>query len=157
MSIVYTKFTILSLGVICLILGSVYLGLGNTFENKFLGTLVRGDVLTETSCSKRCNRDSTPCQNKCSSKYYVNEIFVINNATISTCTVKRLTSYSRREYAENFISKMILGTSRNLYQLLGSQVNCIDDKIRDYYNIAGGVFFRILYCCFYSFWFSFFT
>jgi hypothetical protein len=123
------------------IVGIVYLALGNTFSNRYIGILDRGSVFADSSCSTKCDSNGKNCHTKCTNTYYVDEIFLKNNHTTSTCTVRRLTSYYFKGDADNFVSKMILGTSRQLYQTTYSHGTCIDDKIRDYYNNVGGILF----------------
>lgn len=128
------------------IIGIVYLGLGNTFSAKYVGVLNRGSVFTDVSCSTTCDSDGHNCHTHCTNTYYVDEIFNKSPTSVYTCTVRRLTPYYFKGDADNFVSAMKLGTSRQLYQTTYSHGTCIDDKIKNYYNTVGGILFGIPTC-----------
>lgn len=123
------------------IIGIVYLGLGNTFSDRYVGILQRGSVFTDSNCTTKCNNGGKNCHTKCTNTYYIDEIFLKNTGSTSTCTVRRWTPYYFKGDADNFVSRMILGTSRQLYQTVHSHGTCIDNKIRSHYNAIGGTLF----------------
>lgn len=122
------------------ITGIVYLALANSFSDSYIGILKEGNVFTDVSCTTTCDNNKH-CTTNCDNTYYIEEIFYKNANTMSTCTVRRLTPYYFKGDANNFVSRMILGTTRQLYQTTYSHGTCIDDKIRDQYNAIGGTLF----------------
>lgn len=90
----------------CWVIGSVYLGLGNTYSYSYKGILKKGEVFTENSCSSSttCDSKGNNCHTTttCSNTYYVDEIFYKGDNTTSTCTVRRLTPYYFKCDADNF-------------------------------------------------------
>lgn len=135
------EITVFILFFLISIVGIVYLVLGNSFSDTYVGILQKGSIFTDSSCSTRCYNNGKNCHTSCSNTYYIDEIFLKNNYTTSTCTVRRLTYYYSKKDADNFVSNMILNTSRQLYQTTYSSKICMDDKIKNYYNIVGGVIF----------------
>lgn len=123
------------------VIGIVYLGLGNTFSDRYVGILQRGSVYTDTNCNTHCNSEGKNCHTSCDNTYYVDQIFLKNDHTTSTCTVQRPTPYYFKGDADNFVSRMKLGTTRQLYQTTYSHGTCIDNKIRNRYNAIGGTLF----------------
>lgn len=140
--------TVLGLLLSAWIIGAVFLGIANTYSSSYVGILKKGEVSTETTCSSNCKNNK--CSTSCSNQYYVDEIFYKGVNTTSTCTVRRLTSYYFKGDANNFVSRMKLGTKRTLYESPYSHGTCMDDKIREYYNIVGGIvigFPTFVACC----------
>jgi hypothetical protein len=117
------------------ITGVYYLVVANNWDYKWINAILfSGDVYTKTSCS------TTNGHTSCNNQYYVEEMFYKTYNTTNSCTVRRLTPYTFKGDANAFVSRMKLGTTRQLYQTTYSVGTCFDDKIREQYNIYGGVF-----------------
>ncbi len=129
--------TFFSLYLVMNIIGITYLCFGNIYSHSYTGILKSGSVYSDTSCSTSCDKNGKNCITHCSNSYYVDEIFYKNINSQSTCTVRRPTKYYFKGDADNFVSRMILGTSRKLYQTTYSHGTCIDDKIKYLYNCTG--------------------
>jgi len=113
-----------------LLIGGVMVGISNNFSGIYTGVLQRGYVQANTNCNKK----------SCSTTYYVREVFTKGHNTTSTCTVERPTPYYFEGDADNFVSRMILGTERKLYQTTYSHGTCLDDALRYQYEVIGYVF-----------------
>jgi hypothetical protein len=118
--------------IIMISLGIYYLVIANANNGKFVGTLIRENVKTDTTCSKSKNGGSS-----CSSKYYVEQIFKKGNST-NTCTVTRLTPYYFKGSANNVVENAVLYTQRDIWVTYYSAGVCYDITIRNYYNAIGG-------------------
>lgn len=132
--------TVFGLYLAMVIIGVSYLCFANIYSQSYTGILQRGYVYADTSCSTHCDDKGKNCHTTCSNTYYVREVFLKNAYTTSTCTVQRLTPYYFQGDADNFVSRMVLGTTRKLYETTYSHGTCIDDKIREQYNIIGSIF-----------------
>ena len=133
---------ILALYAITQIIAITYVCFANIYSDKFTGILQRGYVYGDSSCNTNCGKNNN-CQTSCSETYYVRQVFLKGVDSTSTCTVQRPTEYFFQGDADNFVSRMILGTSRELYQTVYSHGTCIDSKIRNMYNTIAICFFVI--------------
>jgi len=128
------------------ILGIYYLVIGNAYATQFTGTLIKADVNTVTSCSKK----------SCSQTYYVEEIFTKDNST-NTCSIQRLIPYYFKGQANNVALSKKLGTTRTIWTTYYSSGTCYDQSIRDYYNKIGGCFLGFFVLLFIEVIISYFT
>lgn len=124
--------------------GVYYLCIANQWDHKWdNAVLYKGEVHTDSSCSTSCNSEGKSCHTTCTNKYYVEQIFWKYIGSKSSCTVRRLTPYYHKGDANNFVSSMVLGTERTLYQTTYSAGTCFDEKIRYQWNVYGGVFISL--------------
>lgn len=116
--------------------GVYYLAIANNYKHVWDSAILkRGDIYTETSCTK-----SKSGHTSCSDTYYIEEIFQKELINPSTCTVQRLTPFYIKGNANRFVDSMELGTTREIYETTYSSGVCFDNKIRYQWNVYGGVF-----------------
>lgn len=123
--------------LIPLIFSITYICIANIYNKSYIGELTRAEVFADLSCTRNCDSNGRNCHTRCNNAYYVDEIFKKNKNSMSTCTVRRMTRYSFRGDADNFVSKVKLNTQRKLYETTYSSGTCIDNKIKNYCNTVG--------------------
>lgn len=111
------------------VMGVYYLVVANNWNAKYDGVLYDAHVYIENDCDRGV----------CWRTYYVEQDFYKGTNTTSSCSIRRLTPLSSKKVAKEFIKNMKLGTTRTIYQTIYNHDTCFDDKVKETWNVMGGI------------------